>query len=98
MRTQRIEKVFHLIGVAVAAVSIANGLRWRWFNPTNALDVISIFPNAAASYAFMWGFGRMLARFGSDEEDNFQERLAVVAQRESPEGNGEALPSGPVAP
>jgi hypothetical protein len=68
-RTQRIEKVFHLIGVAVAAVSIANGLRWRWFNPTNVLDVISIIPNAAASYAFMWGFGWMLARFGGDEED-----------------------------
>jgi hypothetical protein len=67
MRTQRIEKVFHLIGVA--AVSIANGLRWRWFNPTNALDVISIVPNAAASYAFIWGFGSMLARFGSDGED-----------------------------
>ena len=69
MRTQRIEKVFHLIGVAVAALSIATGLSWHWFHPTNALDVISIFPNAVASYAFMWGFGWMLARFGSDGED-----------------------------
>jgi len=69
MRTQRIEKLFQLIGVALAAVSIAIGLSRHWFNPTNALDVISIFPDAAASYAFMWGFGWMLARFGSDGED-----------------------------
>ena len=66
MGTQRIEKVFHLIGVALAAVIITMGLSRHWFNPTNALDVISIFPNAAATYAFMWGFGWMLGWFGSD--------------------------------
>jgi hypothetical protein len=64
MRTQQ---VFHLVGVALAAVSIAIGLSRYWFNPTNALDVILIFANAAATCAFMWGFGWMLARFGSDD-------------------------------
>ena len=69
MRTLRIEKLFQLIGVALAAVIIAIGLSRHWFNPTNGLDVISIFPDAVASYAFMWGFGWMLARFGGDGED-----------------------------
>jgi len=70
MRTQpSIEKVFHLVGLALAVVTIAIGLSRHWFKPSNLLDVILVFPNAAASYAFIWGFGWMLARFGSDEDD-----------------------------
>jgi|307.fasta_scaffold333861_2 hypothetical protein len=72
MRTQRVEKPFHLIGVAIATVSIAIGLSKCLFNRASALDVISIFPDAAVSYAFMWGFGWMLDHFGSDGEDTGQ--------------------------
>jgi len=62
MSTQRVEKLFHLIGVAIAVVSIAIGLSKYWFNRASALDVISVFPDAAVTYAWM------LDRFGTDGE------------------------------